>query len=180
MAAHVSIEWFWLVLDPTETWKAVERKIIDCGADLKKLSRYVYVIRAADSFLIGYPKKSSPALYIGEGRFKQRITTHRKWLSSIYELTGEFPLEVAICFPRVRNNDAAHREFEAHLLKTFLDRYGSLPLRNKNKENAKFKHTYENNATTQVFGPGKGKRYRWALKPLKANPFYKDYVKTHT
>jgi hypothetical protein len=169
MAASVNIEWFWLELDLAEKWKAVEAKLVASGADLKKLSKSVYVIRAADSFAIKYPRKYSPTLYIGEGGFKQRITTHRKWLASIYELAGEFPLEVAICFPRVRNNTIAHREFEAHLLSIFLKQYGSLPLRNKNKENAQYKHTYQRQATSEVLGPGSGKKYKWALEPLKAN-----------
>lgn len=179
MAANVDIEWFWLKLDPAETWKAVERKLEESGADLKKLSKSVYVIRASDSFAIKYPRKYSPTLYIGEGGFKQRISTHRKWLASLYDLAGEFPLEVAICYPRVKNNPMAHREFEAHLLSVFLKQYGSLPLRNKNKENAQYQHIYKKQSITEVLGPGSGKKYKWALEPLKANIFYNDYVKTH-
>ncbi|MCA0311583.1 MAG: hypothetical protein LCH72_13045 [Proteobacteria bacterium] len=179
MTAHVDIQWFWLTLHPDETWKSVEAKLIESEADLNKISKSVYVIRAADSFAIKYPRKYSPVLYIGEGGFKQRITSHRKWLAAIYEIAGEFPLEVAICFPRVRNNTIAHREFEAHLLSKFLKQYGSLPLRNKINENAQYNHTYQRQATSEVLGPGKGKKYKWALEPLKANPFYKDYVKTH-
>lgn len=179
MAAKVDIKWFWLILNPTETWKTTEAKLVASGVDLKKLPKSVYVIRAADSFAIKYPYKYSPTLYIGEGRFKQRITTHRKWLTSIYDLAGEFPLEVAICFPRVRNNTIAHREFEAHLLNRFQKQYDSLPLRNKNMENAQYNHMYQKQATSEVLGPGKGKKYKWALEPLKANIFYNDYVRTH-
>lgn len=179
MPAHVAIEWKWIKLHPDDTWAVIEAKLSSSDVDPKKLGRSVYVIRAADSFAIKYPIKYSPTLYIGEGRFKQRITSHRKWLSAIHELTGEFDLEVAICVPRVRHNDQAYKEFEAHLLNIFLKRYGSLPLRNKNNERTRFGHTYERVATTEVLGPGKGKKYKWALEPLKTNPFFKTYTKTH-
>ena len=179
MAANVSIEWHWIELHPHDTWPVIEEKLVEAEVKLKLLPRCVYVIRAADSFAIRYPYKYSPTLYIGEGRFKQRITSHRKWLATIHELTGKFALEVAICFPRVRNNDQAHKEFEAHLLSVFFKRFGSLPLRNKIHESKHFQHSYERVATTEVLGPGKGKRYKWALEPLTANPFYKAYVKTH-
>jgi hypothetical protein len=179
MPAHVTIEWKWIELHPDDTWSMIEEKLSAADVKLGLLSRAVYVIRAADSFAIKYPFKYSPTLYIGEGRFKQRVTSHRKWLSAIYDLTGEFALEVAICAPRVRNNDQAHKEFEAHLLSVFSKRYGSLPLRNKNHESVRFGHIYERVATTEVLGPGQGKKYKWALEPLKANPFYKGYVKTH-
>jgi hypothetical protein len=180
LAANVSIEWHWIELHPTDIWSVIAKKLVDAKVNLKLLPRCVYVIRAADSFAIRYPNNNySPTLYIGEGRFKQRVTSHRKWLAEICELTGEFPLEVAICFPRVRNNDQAHKEFEAHLLGVFFKRFGSLPLKNKIHERKNFEHSYERVATTEVLGPGKGKRYKWALEPLKANPFYKAYVKTH-
>ena len=179
MAANVSIKWYWIELRPTDTWTVIQEQLVKAEVKLQLLPRCVYVIRAANSFAISYPKKYSPTLYIGEGRFRQRITSHRKWLASIHELTGEFALEVAICFPRVPGNDQAHKEFEAHLLGVFFKRFGSLPLRNKIHESKNFKHTYERVATTEVLGPGKGKRYKWAIEPLKTNPFYKAYVKTH-
>lgn len=179
MVVKVAIEWKWINLHPADTWSVIEGKLSIAGVNLKQISRSVYVIRAADSFAIKYPIKYSPTLYIGEGRFKQRITSHRKWLSAIYGLAGEFNLEVAICVPRVRHNEQAYKDFEAHLLSVFSKRYGSLPLQNKNHEHTKFGHSYERIATTAVLGPGKGKKYQWALEPLKANPFFKTYIKTH-
>ena len=179
MSTRVTIEWKWIGLDPTDTWSVIEAKLVDAGVNLKTLPRSVYIIRAADSFAIRYPNHYSPTLYIGEGRFKQRVTSHRKWLTTIYDLTGDFPLEVAICFPRVQNNKEAHKEFEAYLLGVFFKRYGSLPLRNKNHENIRYGHVYDRIATSFVLGPGSGRKYKWALEPLKANPFYKGYVKTH-
>lgn len=179
MAANVKIEWFWITIHPDDTWKTTEQKLLDEGIELSKLSRCVYVIRSADSFAIRYPKKYSPTLYIGEGGFKQRVTSHRKWLASLYELAGDFQLEVAVCFPRVKNNLKAHKEFEAHLLELFYRRYGTLPLRNKQHETKHFSHTYEDNSTIYILGPGKGRKYKWALEPLKANPFHHGYTKTH-
>ncbi len=113
MPTHVEIKWKWIELHPKDTWSVIEDKLCRTGVILDQLSRSVYVIRAAGPFAIKHPKKYSPTLYIGEGRIKQRVTSHRKWLSSIYGLTGELVIEVAICVPRVRNNTQAHREFEA-------------------------------------------------------------------
>lgn len=179
MAANVSIEWFWIRINPDDTWSITEEKLVNAGVDLRKLPRSVYVIRAANSFSIRYPKRHSPTLYIGEGKFKQRISLHRKWLSKIHALTGAFPLDVAICTPRVTNNTKAHQEFEAHLLNVFFKNYGSLPLKNKIHENNKFHHKYDKSSVTDVIGPGKGKRYKWAIEPLKSNPFHKHFIKTH-
>jgi len=179
MATQVKINWKWITFNPKDTWSDIEEKLINVKVDPTTLRRSVYVIRAADVFAIRYPHKWSPTLYIGEGRFKQRITSARRWLSSIYDLTGEFPLEAAICSPRVRHSPAAYKEFEAHLLWAFYERYGSLPLRNKIHEKKHFDHEYERTATTQVLGPGSGKKYKWALEPLKSNPFYKGFIKTH-
>lgn len=108
MAATVKIHWSWFTIEPAETWKTAEQKLTDVGVDLKLLPRSVYVIRLRDEFCISYPGGHSPTLYIGEGRFKARITSHRKWLSQLYELTGLIPLEVRICFPRITNNKQAH------------------------------------------------------------------------
>jgi hypothetical protein len=179
MAADVAIEWFWIELHPEDTWSKILAKLKNADVMIERLPRSVYVIRAANSFAIKYPKKHSPTLYIGKGRFKQRVTSHRKWLATMYKLTGEFPLEVAICFPRVKNNEQAHKEFEAHLLSTFFDRFGSLPLQNTNHEVQRYNHRYEKIATSEVLGTGKGKKYMWAMEPLTSNPFYKTFVKTH-
>ena len=179
MSASVEIYWFWIDINPSDTWKTVEAKLLYEGVVPEWMSRSVYVIRIQDEYSITYPGGHSPTLYIGEGGFKQRITSHRKWLAELYELTGEIPLEVAIAFPRVRNNISAHKVFEAHLLNCFFERYESLPLKNSNHEYMQYDHTYEKKALAGVIGPGSGKKYKWGLTPLKANGFFGVYQKTH-
>ena len=142
MAATVKITWSWITIEPSETWKYTKEKLLNVGVDLKMLPRSVYVIRLRDEFCISYPGGHSPTLYIGEGRFRSRITNHRKWLGHLYELTGPVPLEVGLCFPRVTNNTNAHRTFEAHLLNCFYQRYNSLPLKNSIHENMQYDHHY--------------------------------------
>lgn len=174
MATEVQISWTWIEIEPTDGATQIRDKLISKRIKLEHLSKVVYVIRSSNGFCIDYPLKHSPVLYIGEGRFLQRIRSHFRWIDTLIALPGQMPIEVAICTPRVRNNGFAHREFEAYLLGRFFDLYGSLPLRNKNHENTKYAHVYERAAVTTVFGPGQGKRYKWAIRPLKSNPFFKS------
>ncbi|MGO8739750.1 hypothetical protein [Rhodoblastus sp.] len=175
----VDIKWKRLKIEPDDTWKRIEEKLSHIGIKANQLGRVVYVIRAANAFSIRYPKRHSPVLYIGEGRFKQRIAAHKKWIAKIYDLTNVVPIEVLICLPRVKNNRFAYKDYEAHLLEVFYARYGSLPLRNAIHETKHYNHIYANVATAAVLGPGKGKRYHWALEPLKSNIFYKRFTQTH-
>lgn len=179
MSATVKIRWYWIRIDPADRWKSVEDKLIKEGVDLTWLAKSVYVIRIQNDFSVSYPKGHSPTLYIGEGGFKSRILSHRKWLKQLYELTGVIPLEVGISFPRVQNNKLPHRTFEAHLLTCFFNRYDSLPLKNSIHENMQYDHHYEKKALAGIIGPGSGKKYKWALTPLRANSFHGVYSKTH-
>ena len=179
MSATVKIHWYWVRIDPTDKWKTVEAKLVAKSVDLRWLAKSVYVIRLQDDFCISYPKGHSPTLYVGEGSFKSRITSHRKWLKQLYELTGVIPLEVGLAFPRVQNNNLPHRTFEAHLLNCFYQRYDSLPLKNSIHENMQYDHHYEKKALAGVIGPGSGKKYKWGLTPLRSNSFHAVYKKTH-
>lgn len=40
------------------------------------LEKSVYVIRLAGNFVIQYPRDISPVLYIGQGKFQNRINSH--------------------------------------------------------------------------------------------------------
>ena len=180
MAVKVGIEWHWIDVHPDDTWSKTSTALKEQGTDLSQIDRAVYVIRSAGSFSIKYPKRHSPVLYIGEGDFKQRITSHRKWLSTLYALVGEFPLEVAVSLPRVPGNFEAYKNFEAYLLNKFLGIYGTLPLVNKQNETIRYEHhEYDRTATADVFGMRR-RHYKWAIQPLPGNrPFYGNYSKTH-
>lgn len=177
MPAHVKIEWAWICVTSSDKPAVIKERLIEAGVDLTLISKAVYVVRASAGFCIDYPSRHSPVLYIGEGRFLQRLRSHLNWIKELVALPGQMPIEVAVSVPKVRNNVKAHREFEAFLLNRFFEEYGSLPLRNKNRENTRFNHTYENAVINEVLGPGKGKRYKWAIRPLKSNPFFKTHRK---
>ena len=162
----------------TETRSKVEARIRSKVAR-KSLLQAVYVIRLKSPFAIAYPEKYSPVLYIGEGDLLARLDKHRAWTAKLCSLGFDFPLEVAFCFPRVRNNADAYKTFEAHLLEVFSRRYGSLPLKNTINEHKAFDHEYDGVATSEVLGPGKGTKAMWAIRPLPSNPFQQVFQRTH-
>ncbi|RQO82355.1 hypothetical protein [Acidovorax sp. FJL06] len=179
MTANVRIAWHWIVYDPAETRSKIEQRLIDVGAPMTLIDRAVYVIRMRPPFAINYPKRYTPVLYIGEGDLLSRLLSHRKWAIRMQEMGFRFPLEVAICCPRVRNSPDAYRVFEAHLLNVFYERYGSLPLKNSIHEYKAYDHQYERIATNIVLGPGSGNRHLWAIQPLPSNPFQAVFARTH-
>jgi hypothetical protein len=179
MATKVEIKWFWITFDPNETIKQFKQRLIAENADSKLFSKAVYVIRLKAPFSIAYPERHTPVLYIGEGKILSRLNAHRKWAKRIQMLGYPFPLEVACCFPLVKNNEDAYKVFEAHILNVFFDRYGSLPLKNSIYENKLFDHAYGRVATRGVLGPGSGTKHMWAISPLPSNPFLTVFEKTH-
>jgi hypothetical protein len=179
MPIKVKIEWFWITFDPNETRKLIKQRLNAEGAESQLWPKAVYVIRLQAPFSIAYPKRHTPVLYIGEGAILSRLIAHRKWAKRMQKLGYPFPLEVAVCFPRVQNNENAYKAFEAHLLNVFSVRYGSLPLKNSINENMAFDHGYGRIATKGVLGPGSGAKHKWAIRPLPSNPFLTVFEKTH-
>jgi hypothetical protein len=179
MSTTVAINWYWIDFDPKETQKKIKRKLEAAGAESHLFPRAVYVIRLKSPFSINYPTRHTPVLYIGEGRVLSRLVSHRKWALRIQSLGYPFGLEVAVCFPRVKKNTGAYKTFEAHLLKVFSDRYGSLPLKNSINETMAFAHQYSRVATSGILGPGSGTRHMWAIQPLPSNPFQDVFERTH-
>lgn len=169
----VNIRWLWSHIDVEDSARDIEDRFIAQGLTLSDLERSVYVIRTSGIFSFNYPKGTSPALYIGQGRFGLRIYKHFKWIDHLIGFTKQLPVEVAVATPRVRNNLYAHRELEAFLLKEFYEQFGSLPFRNRKKETTRYSHLYNHNVASQVFGHGSGKRYYWSLQPLKGNTLNK-------
>jgi hypothetical protein len=178
---HVDLQWQRLEWLPEETWRRdTLPNLLDRGFKPLALKRCVYVIRLNGDFCIDYPSGESPVVYIGEGAFGSRIVQHRSWMAELRDLVGEFAFQVRIAIPRVRRNPAAYKDTEAALLLRFKERYGSLPLWNKQLEYRRHPHyVYEQQSVDDAIGLGSGKRYKWALKPMKASPFYADYLRTH-
>lgn len=177
----VQLRWTCVTWSPDESWTNVLLpRLIEKGALKKELSRSVYVIRLAGNFAIGYPRGVSPAVYIGEGSFGSRIASHKRWAKKLEELVGEFSFEVCVATPRVPNQPKTYLDCEAALLQRFGHRFGTAPLWNKQFERRRFKnHLYSLDKLDYVIGKRRGAKYHWALKPMKASPFYESYMKTH-
>jgi hypothetical protein len=179
MAENVKITWHWVDFDPNTTRSNLKQQLVDISAPMTLIDRAVYVIRFKPPFAISYPDKYTPVLYIGEGDLINRLLAHREWTKRLLGLGYNFPLEVAFCCPRVKGNICAYQVFEAHLLKVFYERYGSLPLKNSIHENMAYDHQYDKIATSTVLGPGKGTRRTWSIQPLASNPFKAVFERTH-
>lgn len=176
---HVPIQWHWIDFNPGQGGASIKYTLERIGINPALLSKAVYVIRLKSPFSIKYPKHHTPTIYIGEGRILRRLPTHGKWIDKFQRLGYAFPIEVACCFPEAEGDPSAHRVFEAHLLRQFLERYGSLPLKNKNRENIELAHEFSRTSSGEVLGPGKGAKHKWAIQPLMTNPFKEVFEKTH-
>lgn len=177
MSHPVKLEFSWIQLSTTETWSRLLVKLRREEVEEKNLSRSVYVLRIGDKYAIQYPRGASPTLYIGEGHLQQRIDAHGKWLANLKGLVGEINFELGVATPRVRNNLVAYKDCEAALIQFFLKKYGSLPLRNRHKEYPRISHNYRQLDLSNAVTVGRGKRYQWAIQPMRANPFHKAYAR---
>lgn len=178
----VAVALAWKRIDwlPSETWKKhTLPKLLRIGLKVTDLQRSVYVIRLNGDFCIEYPERESPTLYIGEGHFNQRINSHRVWVKGLHELVGNFSFQVRIAVPRVQNNPDAYLDCEAALLLRFNKVFGSAPLWNKQLETRRNNYTYNTSQIDRAICKGSGAKYKWAVKPMKASPFYKDFIRTH-
>ncbi len=183
MPNQVIVPLSWTCVDwlPHETWKTdLLPRLIEHGAVEGSLKRSVYAIRLAGNFAISYPKGESPTVYIGEGSFGTRIASHRSWARKLVDLVGEFSFQVCVATPRVRKQPNTYLDCEAALLQRFGDRFGTAPLWNKQFEKRRFlHHVYSQDKLDYVLGKRSGAKYEWALRPMRASPFYTNYMKTH-
>lgn len=183
MKAEVIVPLSWTCVDwhPGETWKRdLFPRLVEHGARADRLDRSVYVIRLAGNFCISYPSGESPAVYVGEGSFGGRIASHKKWARHLEELVGDFQFQVCVATPRIKNQERTYLDCEAVILQRFGERFGTAPLWNKQFERRRFPHhQYSREKIDYVIGKRSGAKYHWALKPMKASPFYSSYLKTH-
>lgn len=176
----VPLQWHRLDWNPDETWRRhTLPKLAAAGIAEGDLVRSVYVLRLNGNFCIRYPKRESPTLYIGEGRFNQRIAAHRSWVTELRELVGEFSFQVCVALPRVKNNPIAYRDCEAALIDRFAQHFGSAPLWNKQFETRLFNHHYSQRQMDQALCKRSGARYKWAVEPMKSSGFYETFKRTH-
>lgn len=176
----VALKWHRVEWMPDDTWKkATLPKVIAAGVDPDELKRSVYVIRLNGDFCVQYPRGESPAVYVGEGNFAQRINAHRQWVSGLRELVGDFSFQVCIGIPRVRNNPKAYLDTEAALIERFAHLFGSAPLWNKQFEGRRNGYSYSTRQVDEALCKRSGAKYKWAIKPMKSSPFYRNYVRTH-
>ncbi len=176
----VALNWKRIEWLPSETWrKTTLPKILETGILEQDLKRSVYVIRLNGNYCIQYPRGQSPCVYIGEGNLSQRITSHRTWTSELAELVDEYSFQICIATPRVRNKFYAYQDAEAALIDRFAARYGSAPLWNKIFEYRRTEYEYNRRSMDEAIGKRSGAKYKWALAPMPASPFYKNFYRTH-
>lgn len=171
----VNITWNWLDWTPSDTWtKNIVPALAEAGIKENELNRCVYVVRANGIFAIKYGEKESPAIYIGRGNFKDRITQHKNWLKPLVDLVGEFKFQIGITFPRVRNNNMAYKDFEAFLIQEFQKIYGCAPLANKRLESRRTEYEYAPKADVRsAIMIGKGVKFQWALSPMRSSKYFR-------
>lgn len=143
-------------------------------ADLK---RCVYVIRMKGDFVIAYPLRRSPVLYVGRGSALGRLSSHlRRWLHEIDGFGKDVRIEIRVCRTRRKNLTDMFKYVEADLIDWFSERYGVIPFFNSRRETAYegcVVYTDADEAQMKAaLGVGRGKRPLWAIAPAPANKNY--------
>lgn len=178
---QIPLQWIKINWHPDDTWERVTLpKLLKAGIRENLIDRTVYAIRIRGDFAIDYPAGQSPTVYIGEGNFGSRITSHRKWACELNKLVGESNFEVCVATPRVRRNPNAYLDCEAALLLRFGDIFHSAPLWNKQFEKRKFEHYfYETSELDHVLRKRMGTKFKWAIKPMRSSLFFEHFHRTH-
>lgn len=176
--AQVTLDWREVSFQASEVrnWRDFKRVVdLTIHADLLS-SHAVYVIRVNRPYSFRYPKAHSPVAYIGKGHAQQRLTSHlNTWIPHLSGTIADLKLTIWYCQPVVRRLGKICGDVEADLIKRFKERYGHLPLRNRNTPNARYAHTYDANEAERVLRPGSGKGYHWAIEPLRSSPFFRSH-----
>ena len=144
------------------------------------LTRCVYVIRMKGDFVIAYPKRRSPVLYIGRGSALGRLSSHlKRWLHEVDSFGKDVSIEIRVCRTRRRNFEDLYKYVEADLIARFAKRFGSIPFFNSRRETS-FEEWVEYTDTDvalmkAALGVGKGNRPQWAIAPAPANKNYEVF-----
>lgn len=152
------------------------------AANVSKLERSVYIIRMSGSFIVAYPRKPSPVVYIGRGDSVNRLAKHlKRWANEVFTWGSDTSIEIRIVRPKRKGCPDYFKNVEADLLEMFSERFGGLPLINK-----RYEHQYQGQVDygpsqlrklNQAIGIGSGNRHKWAIQPLPSNKHYDTYFK---
>jgi hypothetical protein len=177
--ATVTLQWAQISWSNEANWsRNIISQLAEQGIKECDLDRAVYVIRLKPPFIIEYDKGRSPVVYIGEGNLQNRLKQHVKnWFGNLWDLIEKTGVSIYVCTPRVAGNGKVYKDVEAFLIHEFADAYGRTPLRNRQFEFAQKEHNFDLSQLRLPLSIGRGYKYSWALKPLKANPFYDDFNK---
>lgn len=154
------------------------------GFDRSNLDRCVYVIRMTGDFVISYPLRISPVLYIGRGDAFSRLSSHlKRWLNEVDRFGRDVGIEVRVCRPRRKGRGDMFKYVEADLIASFCERYGCVPFFNSRRETS-YEDCVDYTATDEkrlaaAIGVGSGKRPQWAIAPAPANKNYALYYTGH-
>jgi hypothetical protein len=148
------------------------------------LERCVYVIRMQGDFVIAYPDRWSPVLYIGRGSAFGRLSSHlRRWLHEVEGFGKDVRVEIRVCRARRRHFPDMFKYVEADLIADFFNRYGAIPFFNSRREpsfeDCVWYTDRDERQLRAAIGVGSGKRPRWAIAPTPANKNYDVYHKGH-
>lgn len=167
MAAVVKVGWERCSFKPPTVWPLVKKQATEStDLDLPQIDRCVYVIRIAHTYCIEYRWRASPALYIGRGSFKQRITAHLDWINELGNMLRDLEIQVWFFTPRMKRTADAYKTVEADLIEEFVREMGSVPWFNTNRPNRVRDYIYEpRNKFRQAVLQGNGSHYPWAIKP---------------
>lgn len=139
------------------------------GLSLKDLNWGVYVIRMTSGMSIKYENGVSPVVYIGRGSVGGRVKSHfyDKLFPMMQTLSGaqyDFWITEPKKGTRGRPSAKYHKQLEHDLLEKFEEKYGSLPLLNKNRGTNCYEELGENwDKPIRT----RGQQPKWILKATK-------------
>ena len=170
------LTWHKVHVKPTDSRDDITRKLGECGIMQSGFSNSTYVIRLSNTFIVEYERQQcSPVVYIGEGHIRARLYKHLGWITKLGELLPGTKIEARVCFPQTTTGQRANEEFEAYLLRSFLKRYGSFPLRNRVHGIANESIDFSDEKTAQIIGHGTGNKFTWNIRPRPSKvPFVKE------
>ena len=162
--------------------KQMNDAIRDQGVTGAAMKRSVYVVRLKGAFLISYPKKESPTIYIGRGDAQPRLASHlKKWMHHVHNFGSDTTVEVNIILPLRQGRLDYFKYVEGSLLFEHERIYGAIPLFNGRRETTygeDIGYTAEQKTKLRaLIGVGRGKRPWWSLSPTNANPFMGVFLK---
>ena len=139
------------------------------GLELKDLNWGVYVIRMSSGMSLRYDNGTSPVVYIGRGSVGGRVRSHfyDKLFPLMQSLSGanfDFWITEPKKGTRGRPSSRYHEQLEHDLLRSFCEKYGSLPLLNKAQgtdRNQKLGENWDKPIKTR------GQRPKWILEATK-------------